>query len=52
MSIHDTQVIVKIKDTGTAIDTEILPQLFSKFASKYFEGNGLGLFIAKNCRSS
>ena len=48
MSIHDTQVIVKIKDTGTAIDTEILPQLFSKFASKSFEGNGLGLFIAKN----
>ena len=48
MSIHDTQVIVKIKDTGTAIDTEILPQLFSKFASKSFEGTGLGLFIAKN----
>ena len=48
MSIHDTQVIVKINDTGTAIDTEILPQLFSKFASKSFEGNGLGLFIAKN----
>ena len=48
MSIHDTQVIVKIKGTGTAIDTEILPQLFSKFASKSFEGNGLGLFIAKN----
>jgi len=38
MSIHDTQVIVKIKYTGTAIDTEILPQLFSKFASKSFEG--------------
>ena len=48
MSIHDNQVIVKIKDTGTAIDTEILSQLFSKFASKSFEGNGLGLFIAKN----
>ncbi|HEX7208322.1 MAG TPA: ATP-binding protein [Nitrososphaeraceae archaeon] len=48
MSIHDTQVIVKIKDTGTAIDTEILSQLFSNFASKSFEGNGLGLFIAKN----
>ncbi len=48
MSIHDTQVIVKIKDKGTSIDTEILPQLFSKFASKSFEGTGLGLFIAKN----
>jgi signal transduction histidine kinase len=44
----DTQVIVKIKDTGTGIDSEILPRLFSKFASKSFEGTGLGLFIAKN----
>ncbi len=46
--IQDTQVIVKVKDTGTGIDPEILPQLFSKFASKSFEGTGLGLFIAKN----
>ncbi|HZB17784.1 MAG TPA: ATP-binding protein, partial [Nitrososphaeraceae archaeon] len=44
----DTQVIVKIKDTGTGIDPEILPRLFSKFASKSFEGTGLGLFIARN----
>jgi signal transduction histidine kinase len=46
--IQDTQVIVKVKDTGTGIDPEILPQLFSKFASKSFEGTGLGLFICKN----
>ena len=46
--IQDTQVIVKVKDTGTGIDPEILPQLFSTFASKSFEGTGLGLFIAKN----
>src|SRR5919112_497816 len=44
----DTQVIVKIKDTGTGIDPEILPRLFSKFASKSFEGTGLGFFIARN----
>ena len=44
----DTQAIVKIKDTGTGIDPEILPRLFSKFASKSFEGTGLGLFIARN----
>ncbi|MCC2648821.1 MAG: signal transduction histidine kinase, with phosphoacceptor and binding domain [Nitrososphaeraceae archaeon] len=45
----DTQVIVKIKDTGTGIDPEILPRLFSKFASKSERGGtGLGLFIAKN----
>jgi signal transduction histidine kinase len=47
--IQDTQVIVKVKDTGTgSIDPEILPQLFSKFASRSFEGTGLGLFIAKS----
>jgi signal transduction histidine kinase len=44
----DTEVIVKVKDTGTGIDPEILPKLFSKFASKSFEGTGLGLFIARN----
>jgi signal transduction histidine kinase len=45
----DTQVIVKIKDTGTGIDPEILPRLFSKFASKSERGGtGLGLFISKN----
>jgi hypothetical protein len=41
--IQDTQVIVKVKDTGTAIHPDILPQLFSKFASKSFEGTGLDL---------
>ena len=46
--IQDTQVIVKVKDKGTSIDPEILPRLFSKFASKFFEGTVLGLFIAKN----
>jgi signal transduction histidine kinase len=46
--IQDTQVIVKVKDTGTAINPEILPRLFSKFASKSFEGTGLGLFIANS----
>jgi signal transduction histidine kinase len=46
--IQDTQVIVKVKDTGTAINPKILPRLFSKFASKSFEGTGLGLFICKS----
>ena len=27
---------------------EILPKLFEKFASKSFQGTGLGLFISKN----
>jgi signal transduction histidine kinase len=46
--IQDTEVIVKVKDTGTPIDPDILPQLFSKFASKSFEDTGLVLFIANS----
>jgi two-component system, OmpR family, sensor histidine kinase VicK len=45
----DTQeVVVSIKDTGTGISSEILPKLFSKFASKSYQGTGLGLFICKS----
>ncbi len=46
--IQDTQVIVKVKDTSTCINPEILPRLFSTFASKSFEGTGFGLFIANS----
>jgi two-component system sensor histidine kinase VicK len=45
---EEQKVIVSIKDAGTGIDSEILPRLFSKFASKSFEGTGLGLFISKS----
>jgi two-component system, OmpR family, sensor histidine kinase VicK len=41
-------VIVSMKDTGTGIDPEILPRLFTKFASKSSKGTGLGLFISKS----
>jgi signal transduction histidine kinase len=41
-------VIVSVKDNGAGIDTEILPRLFTKFASKSFQGTGLGLFISKS----
>ncbi len=41
-------VVVSIKDTGQGIDKDILPRLFTKFASKSFEGTGLGLFISKS----
>jgi len=44
----DNQVVVSLKDTGTGIDPEILPQLFSKFVTKSFQGTGLGLFISKS----
>jgi signal transduction histidine kinase len=41
-------VIVSIKDTGTGIDSAILPRLFTKFATKsQIGGTGLGLFICK-----
>jgi two-component system sensor histidine kinase VicK len=43
------EVIVSIKDTGTGIDPQVLPKLFSKFATKSeIGGTGLGLFIAKS----
>jgi two-component system, OmpR family, sensor histidine kinase VicK len=41
-------VVVTIKDTGTGIDSEMLPRLFEKFASKSCKGTGLGLFICKS----
>jgi signal transduction histidine kinase len=41
-------VQVSITDNGTGIDREILPKLFTKFASKSIHGIGLGLFISKS----
>jgi signal transduction histidine kinase len=43
-------VIISVKDTGEGINPEILPILFSKYATKSFEGSGLGLglFICKS----
>jgi signal transduction histidine kinase len=42
------QVIVSIKDSGSGIDPQIQPRLFTKFATKSHSGTGLGLFISKN----
>jgi signal transduction histidine kinase len=44
---NDRWVIVCVKDTGIGIDSEIMPRLFTKFATKSFKGTGLGLFISK-----
>jgi two-component system, OmpR family, sensor histidine kinase VicK len=41
-------VIVKVKDTGIGIHQEILPRLFTKFATKSSTGTGLGLYISKS----
>jgi signal transduction histidine kinase len=35
-------VIASVKDTGQGIDISILPRLFIKFASKSYQGTGLG----------
>lgn len=40
-------VTVRVKDAGRGIDPEILPKLFTKFATKSEKGTGLGLFICK-----
>ena len=37
-----------VKDTGSGIDPEIAPNLFSKFTTSSEQGTGLGLFISKN----
>ena len=45
---QSNEVVVSIKDTGSGLDPEILPRLFSKFATKSITGTGLGLFISKS----
>ena len=42
------EAVISIKDTGIGIHSDILPQLFTKFTSKSFQGIGLGLFISRN----
>jgi signal transduction histidine kinase len=39
---------VSVRDAGSGIDPEILPRLFTKFATKSERGTGLGLFISKS----
>jgi signal transduction histidine kinase len=45
---HTDTIIVRVKDTGIGIHSEILPRLFSKFVTRGDTGTGLGLFISKN----
>ena len=42
------EVIIAVKDTGTGIDPELMPRLFTKFATKSYQGTGLGLYISKS----
>ncbi|MRN61007.1 MAG: hypothetical protein FIO03_02970 [Nitrosopumilales archaeon] len=40
--------MISIKDTGSGIDPEIMPRLFSKFTTNSPRGTGLGLVISKS----
>jgi signal transduction histidine kinase len=43
------QILISIKDTGIGICQEMLPKLFTKFATRSISGGtGLGLFISKS----
>lgn len=45
---YGKEAIVKIQDSGPGIDPDIMPRLFTKFATKSYSGTGLGLFISKS----
>jgi signal transduction histidine kinase len=45
---YGKEVIVKVKDSGSGIDPDIMSRLFTKFATKSYTGTGLGLFICKS----
>jgi signal transduction histidine kinase len=45
---NDHVVVISVKDTGQGIHRDILPKLFTKFATKSETGTGLGLFISKS----
>ena len=47
-AIVNGNVEVKVRDTGTGIDDEMIPRLFTRFSSRSDAGTGLGLFISKS----
>jgi two-component system, OmpR family, sensor histidine kinase VicK len=44
----EDKVMVSVKDSGIGIHPEILSRLFQKFATKSYQGTGLGLYISKS----
>lgn len=42
------EVVINVKDTGEGIHPEIIPRLFTKFATRSSSGTGLGLYISKS----
>jgi two-component system, OmpR family, sensor histidine kinase VicK len=45
---YGKEVIVKVADSGSGIDPDIMSRLFTKFATKSHTGTGLGLYICKS----
>jgi two-component system, OmpR family, sensor histidine kinase VicK len=45
---NNNELIISVKDTGEGIHSDILPRLFTKFATRSEVGTGLGLFISKS----
>jgi signal transduction histidine kinase len=45
---NSTVAVVNVCDSGSGVDPEMMPKLFTKFSSKSFSGTGLGLYICKN----
>jgi signal transduction histidine kinase len=45
---ENDELTVTVKDTGTGLHPDILPRLFTKFATKADAGTGLGLYISKS----
>jgi two-component system, OmpR family, sensor histidine kinase VicK len=41
-------ITISVKDKGKGLDPEIIPRLFTKFATKSQTGTGLGLYISKS----
>lgn len=46
--INGDDAVISVKDTGRGIESEIIPRLFTKFATKSEKGTGLGLYISKS----
>jgi signal transduction histidine kinase len=45
--VGGSNAIVSVRDTGRGIDPELVPRLFTKFATKSETGTGLGLYLSK-----
>jgi two-component system sensor histidine kinase VicK len=45
---NNNELIVTVRDSGEGIHPDIIPRLFTKFATKSNTGTGLGLYISKN----